>query len=46
VGFGFLAEVLDRRIRSVGDITENLGLPVLAVIATLSGGKASKKRRA
>ncbi|MFZ4703203.1 MAG: chain length determinant protein EpsF [Candidatus Methylumidiphilus sp.] len=31
MGFGFLAEMSDRRIRSVDDITEGLGLPVLAV---------------
>ena len=34
VGFGFLAEMTDRRVRSTEDITEGLGLPVLATIAT------------
>jgi succinoglycan biosynthesis transport protein ExoP len=41
MGFGFLAEMMDRRIRSVEDITEELGLPVLAVIAAAPKGKAS-----
>ena len=33
MAFGFLAEMSDKRVRSVGDITEGLGLPVLAVTA-------------
>lgn len=33
VGFGFLMEMLDRRIRSDDDVVEGLGLPVLAAIA-------------
>ncbi len=32
MGFGFLAEMMDRRIRSADDIIEGLGLPVLAII--------------
>ena len=29
IGFGFLLEALDRRVRSIDDIQEHLGLPVL-----------------
>jgi chain length determinant protein EpsF len=41
VGFGLLTEMLDRRIRSADDITEGLGLPVLAVIAASPAAKTS-----
>jgi succinoglycan biosynthesis transport protein ExoP len=41
MGFGLLSEMLDRRIRCIDDITEGLGLPVLAVIAAAPKGKAS-----
>ena len=33
VGFGFLMEMMDRRIRCEADIAEGLGLPLLAVLA-------------
>ena len=48
VGFGFLAEMTDRRVRSTDDITEGLGLPVLATIATprRRSGKLFRRRRA
>lgn len=39
VGMAFLVELLDRRLRSVMDMTEQLGLPVLGV---LSGRKKTK----
>jgi succinoglycan biosynthesis transport protein ExoP len=41
MGFGLLSEMLDRRIRSSDDITEGLGLPVLAIIAAAPKAKAS-----
>jgi len=41
VGFGFLMEMLDRRIRSEDDITEGLGLPVLALITGAPMGHSS-----
>jgi succinoglycan biosynthesis transport protein ExoP len=40
MGFGLLSEMLDRRIRSIDDIIEGLGLPVLAVITAAPKGKA------
>ncbi len=48
VGFGFLAEMTDRRVRSTDDITEGLGLPVLATIATprRRSGKLFRRRQA
>ncbi|MCX7113982.1 MAG: chain length determinant protein EpsF [Proteobacteria bacterium] len=48
MGFGFLAEMTDRRIRATEDIAEGLGLPVLAVITALpkSGfGRFFRRRR-
>ncbi len=33
MGFGFMSEMRDRRVRSPSDITEEMGLPVLGVIA-------------
>jgi len=41
VGFGFLMEMLDRRIRSEDDITEGLGLPLLALINGAPMGHSS-----
>ena len=41
VGFGLLSEMLDRRIRSIEDVTEGLGLPVLAVITNQPRGGSS-----
>ena len=41
VGLAFLAEMLDRRIRSIEDITEGLALPLLAVITPAPTEKAS-----
>ena len=41
VGLAFLAEMLDRRIRSMEDITEGLALPLLAVITPAPTEKAS-----
>lgn len=41
VGLGFLAEIMDRRVRSTNDITEGIGLPVLAVIAVPTDEKSS-----
>ena len=48
VGFGFLAEMTDRRVRSTDDITEGLGLPVLATITTprRRSGQLFRRRRA
>lgn len=36
IGFGFLAELVDRRVRSRDDITNVLGIPTLAVIQSAS----------
>ncbi len=44
LGFGFLSEVMDRRIRSAEDITGSLGLPVLAVISAASVSRAGRRR--
>ncbi|HNQ03398.1 MAG TPA: chain length determinant protein EpsF [Thiobacillaceae bacterium] len=44
VGAGFLAEVLDRRVRSGQDIAEALGIPVLAEFKK-TGGRAAGARR-
>lgn len=40
VGFGFLSEMLSRRIYSAEDITEGMALPVLAVIPSSLMGKS------
>ena len=44
LGFGLalILELLDRRVRSVEDITENLGLPVLVVIAASATAKSRR----
>ena len=41
LGFGFLAEMSDRRVRSAEDITEELGLPLLAVIGASAAAKST-----
>jgi capsular polysaccharide biosynthesis protein len=45
VGFAFLMEMLDRRIRSEDDIVEGLGLPVLALIGAPVGNRPGLIRR-
>jgi len=40
MGLGFIAEMLDRRIRSVNDVNEGLALPVLAVLTAPPVGKS------
>jgi chain length determinant protein EpsF len=39
IGFGFLAELFDRRIRCREDIVNTLGMPVLAIIVSKSKNK-------
>ncbi|MFM9913827.1 MAG: chain length determinant protein EpsF [Methylophilaceae bacterium] len=41
IGFGLIAEMMDKRVRSREDITEAFDIPVLAIIKE----KSSKKRR-
>ena len=42
VGFGFLSEMTDRRVRSAEDISEILGLPVLATVMFSSPRRTAK----
>lgn len=50
LGFGLMAEMMDRRVRSTEDITEGMGLPVLAVITATpkkkTGGLFSRRQNA
>jgi len=42
VGFGFLSEMTDRRVRSAEEISEILGLPVLATVMFSSPRRTAK----
>lgn len=44
VGFGLLAEMLDRRVRSESDIADTLGVPVFGVIGWQDNHKSSSPR--
>lgn len=41
VGLAFLMEMIDRRVRSLEDLTEVLGIPVLGEIRKMSGRRAA-----
>jgi chain length determinant protein EpsF len=42
VGFGLLAEMLDRRVRSVEDIQESVEIPVLGVLSSVISTKSKR----